>query len=434
MRLSAAAAAADAGAAALRLLAVPVRIAGAGGGTASTRAGASNNAPRDFLLYAWRADAAASSAAAAASSLLPVSAAASATDRAVLLAAHARGWVERRLEREWHSVEGAPPRTLKHWLHRLANGVLSRADPTEAALARVPRSLDAHGPAVAAAIRRARERAQAEEAVAGARGTGAPASVGGARAAAAAEAPSSSSVPGGPRSGVVAIDHHHSQQPPTTSSFEILHPASLDARLVRRALRRLCAKREPQHRRGALLWAAALIPQAPLSILPLPNVTIYYTLWRVYMHASAYVGARALLAALDRLSARQRAAMLMQQQQVQQQAQQHQQQQQQQQQPLPPSGGRGGGAEDDGAGAAAAASTETASARQAGEAEGRPLAAGPSPLPAPSLVARADLPSQLTGPADAEALAALIGQPHVVERVEALVRRIEKRRQQARAD
>jgi hypothetical protein len=410
---AAAAAAADAAAEALRLVVVPVRI----GGTASSRASA--NSPRDFLLYGWRGrDATSSSAAAAASSssLPPVSAAATATDRAVLLAAHARGWVERRLEREWHSVESAPPRTLKHWLHRLANGVLSRSDPTEAALARVPRSLDAHGPAVAAAIRRAREAAAAREA--GGRAAAGPPPSFAARAAATAPA------------AATALDQPpQQQQQPDAASFEILHPASLDARLVRRLLRRLCAKREPEHRRGALLWAAALIPQAPLSILPLPNVTIYYTLWRLYMHASAFVGARALLAALDRLSARQRAAMLM---------------QQQQRRPLPACKG----AEADGAGvaaaAAAAASTGTAAsppppppppppaAREAGggEAGGR-VAAGPSPLPAPSFVARADLPSPLSSPADADVLAALIEQPHVVERYAALVRRIEKRRQQA---
>ena len=203
-------------------------------------------------------------------------------------------------------------------------------------------------------------------------------------------------------------------------------PALRAARVGRRLLRRLCAKREPEHRRHALLWAAALVPQAPLSILPLPNVTIYFTLWRLYMHASAFVGARALLAALDRLSARQRAAMLMQ-------------QQQQQQQPLP----AGGGAEAGGAGAKAAAGTAgtapaaaapapPSTSTSAREARGR-AAAGPSPLPVPSFVARDDLPSPLAGPADAEVLAALIEQPHVVVRYEALVRRIEKRRQQAGA-
>jgi hypothetical protein len=317
----------------LRLVAVPVRLAaGVPSATAQT-----TNKPAAALLYAWRpadADNDATPTTPKNQLLPPVSAGATFSDRAVLLGAHVREYVERRLEREWRSVEAAPPNTLKRGLHRLANAVLKRSDPTEAALSRIPRSLDAHSPAVAAAIRRARGRDHD---------------------AANVNATATTTLP------------------PT---FEILHPASVNPRLVRRLLRRLCQRRVPEHRRGAVLWTAALLPQAPLSVLPLPNVTIYYTLWRIFMHASASVGAQSLLAALDRLSDAQRAAVLR-------------------------------------SVARTTAETTTPAQRQQ----------QPTPLPAPVFVACDDLPSPLAGAADAERLAAVLSQPHVLERYEALERR-----------
>ena len=44
-------------------------------------------------------------------------------------------------------------------------------------------------------------------------------------------------------------------------------------------------------------------------MLPLPNVPVYYSMWRAWSHRSAAAGARALSAALDAAAAEQRAAL-----------------------------------------------------------------------------------------------------------------------------
>ncbi len=75
---------------------------------------------------------------------------------------------------------------------------------------------------------------------------------------------------------------------------------SLAARLIRRRLRRLSAAREPFHRQRMYAWVAALVPQAPIVLLPIPNVTVYYTAWRIISNRSASMGAAGLSAALQR--------------------------------------------------------------------------------------------------------------------------------------
>jgi hypothetical protein len=60
--------------------------------------------------------------------------------------------------------------------------------------------------------------------------------------------------------------------------------------LVRRRLRLLAARRQPFHHQRFLYWIAALVPQIPILPLPLPNVTIYYTIWRIVSHQSASTG------------------------------------------------------------------------------------------------------------------------------------------------
>lgn len=64
----------------------------------------------------------------------------------------------------------------------------------------------------------------------------------------------------------------------------------LPERLVRRRLRLLAAKAQPFHASRMRVWALALIPQLPLIPLPLPNVTLYYTAWRVASNFSAGKG------------------------------------------------------------------------------------------------------------------------------------------------
>eukprot|EP00879_Flechtneria_rotunda_P018681 GHRR01019604.1.p1 GENE.GHRR01019604.1~~GHRR01019604.1.p1 ORF type:complete len:226 (+),score=64.07 GHRR01019604.1:759-1436(+) len=95
--------------------------------------------------------------------------------------------------------------------------------------------------------------------------------------------------------------------PQQASNLQIVYPASIPERLVRRRLRLLAAKAEPFHRSRLRVWAAALMPQLPLIPLPLPNVTIYYTVWRIVSNHSARKGASALAAALQLFSEAQRA-------------------------------------------------------------------------------------------------------------------------------
>lgn len=67
----------------------------------------------------------------------------------------------------------------------------------------------------------------------------------------------------------------------------MLLQASLPERLVRRRLRLLAAKAQPFHASRLRVWAAILLPQIPLIPLPLPNITIYYTIWRIASNRSA---------------------------------------------------------------------------------------------------------------------------------------------------
>ncbi len=56
--------------------------------------------------------------------------------------------------------------------------------------------------------------------------------------------------------------------------------ASLDPTLVRRRLRIVSLHRAAFHRRRILGWGLATVPQLPLLVTPLPNVTVYYSIYR----------------------------------------------------------------------------------------------------------------------------------------------------------
>lgn len=89
---------------------------------------------------------------------------------------------------------------------------------------------------------------------------------------------------------------HHSSKPSGSpgSLFSCLAvQASLPERLVRRRLRHLAAKAEPFHNSRLRVWSAAVVPQLPLIPLPLPNITIYYTVWRIISNRSASRGEKA---------------------------------------------------------------------------------------------------------------------------------------------
>ncbi|KAF6256221.1 mitochondrial K+-H+ exchange-related-domain-containing protein [Scenedesmus sp. NREL 46B-D3] len=90
--------------------------------------------------------------------------------------------------------------------------------------------------------------------------------------------------------------------PQQADGLEILYPASvasLPERFVRRRLRLLAAAAQPFHASRLRLWIGILLPQLPLIPLPLPNVTIYYTIWRITSNRSAGRGAANLAAALE---------------------------------------------------------------------------------------------------------------------------------------
>ncbi|KAG2430989.1 hypothetical protein HYH02_013521 [Chlamydomonas schloesseri] len=82
--------------------------------------------------------------------------------------------------------------------------------------------------------------------------------------------------------------------------LEVIHPASVKERLVRRRLRRMAQAQEALHSRRILGWALATIPQLPLVLTPLPNVTLYYTAYKMVSHYQAVQGCRTLRAAFDR--------------------------------------------------------------------------------------------------------------------------------------
>ncbi|PNW79548.1 hypothetical protein CHLRE_08g358557v5 [Chlamydomonas reinhardtii] len=90
------------------------------------------------------------------------------------------------------------------------------------------------------------------------------------------------------------------QLPRQPGELEVIHPASVKERLVRRRMRRMAQAQEAFHNRRILGWALATIPQLPLVLTPLPNVTLYYTAYKMVSHYQAVQGCRTLRAAFDR--------------------------------------------------------------------------------------------------------------------------------------
>jgi hypothetical protein len=78
------------------------------------------------------------------------------------------------------------------------------------------------------------------------------------------------------------------------SELEISYPAALKERLVRRRLRHLAANGHRLHRCRLAAWGLAMVPQLPLMLTPLPNLTVYYTGYRIYSHYKALQGCKAL--------------------------------------------------------------------------------------------------------------------------------------------
>lgn len=80
------------------------------------------------------------------------------------------------------------------------------------------------------------------------------------------------------------------------AAIDVVHPASLPAKLVRRRLR-LMARAGPWHRRWSIVWGLATPLLFPLILSPVSNLPIVYTAWRAYSHRNAHLGAKRLLEA-----------------------------------------------------------------------------------------------------------------------------------------
>lgn len=78
--------------------------------------------------------------------------------------------------------------------------------------------------------------------------------------------------------------------PLDNGTLDVTYPDHLPEKLVRRRLRLLAMQGRARHRRGVLLWSLAFIPQMPLMVTPLPNISVYYTLYRLYSHIRALKG------------------------------------------------------------------------------------------------------------------------------------------------
>lgn len=78
--------------------------------------------------------------------------------------------------------------------------------------------------------------------------------------------------------------------PLDNGTLDVTYPDHLPEKLVRRRLRLLAMQGRARHRRGTMVWLLAFIPQMPLMLTPLPNITVYYTLYRLYSHIRALKG------------------------------------------------------------------------------------------------------------------------------------------------
>lgn len=78
------------------------------------------------------------------------------------------------------------------------------------------------------------------------------------------------------------------------TAIDVVHPASLPAKLVRRRLR-LLARAGPWHRNWSIAWGVATPLLFPLILSPVSNLPIVYTAWRAYSHRKAHLGANRLL-------------------------------------------------------------------------------------------------------------------------------------------
>lgn len=93
--------------------------------------------------------------------------------------------------------------------------------------------------------------------------------------------------------------------PAKPGPLEVMYPTAFREKLVRRRLRHVAADGRRRHMTRLLWWMLAMVPQLPLMVTPLPNITVYYTGYRIYSHLRALQGAKALEQSLEQLNSKQ---------------------------------------------------------------------------------------------------------------------------------
>ncbi|KAL4445774.1 hypothetical protein ABPG77_008973 [Micractinium sp. CCAP 211/92] len=93
--------------------------------------------------------------------------------------------------------------------------------------------------------------------------------------------------------------------PAKPGPMEVIYPTAFREKLVRRRLRHVAAEGRRRHMTRLMWWALAMVPQLPLMLTPLPNITVYYTGYRLYSHLRALQGAKALEQSLEQLNSKQ---------------------------------------------------------------------------------------------------------------------------------
>lgn len=93
--------------------------------------------------------------------------------------------------------------------------------------------------------------------------------------------------------------------PAKPGPMEVIYPTAFREKLVRRRLRHVAAEGRRRHMTRLVWWSLAMVPQLPLMVTPLPNLTVYYTGYRIYSHLRALQGAKALEQNLEQLNSKQ---------------------------------------------------------------------------------------------------------------------------------
>lgn len=93
--------------------------------------------------------------------------------------------------------------------------------------------------------------------------------------------------------------------PAEQAPVEFTYPDAFQERLVRRRLRHIAADGLRVHRTRLVWWMLAIVPQVPLMVTPLPNITVYYTGYRIYSHYRALQGIKTLEKSLTELDSQQ---------------------------------------------------------------------------------------------------------------------------------